>query len=241
MTSVPGAGLDPRQAAKRQAAERAVELVEPGMVVGLGAGSTAALAVARIGELARAGRLAGCEFVPCAEAVAELARALGLRPVALSDAPAIDITIDGADEVDPELDLIKGRGGALLREKMVAQASQREVIVVDASKLSPKLGTHSALPVEVLPFGWRAQERFLRGLGAEPELRLAGAEPFRSDGGNLIFDCHFGPLADAPSLAAVLDARAGIAAHGLFLGLATDLFVGDDAEVRHIQTMRGHA
>ncbi len=225
---------DERAPSKRRAAERAAQLAESGMVVGLGAGSTAAFALAHLAARVQAGRLKDVVFVPCSETVAAQAQTRGLRVVTLADAPSIDLTIDGADEVDANLDLIKGRGGALLREKMVAQATRREVIVVDESKLSPRLGTLSPVPVEVFPFGWRAEERFLRELGAQPSLRTAGAEPFRTDQGNWILECAFGPLASPAELAAALEARAGIAAHGLFLGLATDLLVGDDADVRHV-------
>jgi ribose 5-phosphate isomerase A len=129
---------------------------------------------------------------------------------------AIDLTIDGADEIDPVLNLIKGGGGALLREKIVAQARARVLIVADDSKLSPCLGTHRVLPVEVLDFGWQAHVRFLTALGATVTVR-AGV---RTDQGNMILDCRFGPIHDAVDLAATLDARAGIVAHGLFLGLA---------------------
>src|SRR5262245_57428076 len=137
---------------KQQAADRAVEGVESGMVVGLGAGSTAILAVRRIGQLLREGRLRDIVGVPCSSAIEAEARALGI-PITLDPIGAVDLTIDGADEVDPELNLIKGGGGALLHEKIVAQASRREIIIVDAGKLSPVLGTNWPLPVEIVPFG----------------------------------------------------------------------------------------
>jgi ribose-5-phosphate isomerase (EC 5.3.1.6) len=156
----------------------------------------------------------------------------------LSDdlAVTLDLTIDGADEVDPQWNLIKGGGGALLREKIVAQASAREIIVVDETKLSPRLGTRFAVPVEVLPFGWRSQARFLETLGATYTIRQNpdGAR-FITDSGNLILDCHFGPLADARALADALAARAGIVEHGLFIGLVTDLIVAG-ADGVHWQT-----
>jgi ribose 5-phosphate isomerase A len=132
------------------------------------------------------------------------------------------------------LDVIKGGGGALLREKIVAQASRREVIVVDEAKLSPRLGTTFRLPVEVLPFGWRSHVRFLEALGARVERRRhRDGSPFETDSGHLILDCAFGPIDDATALAARLDGRAGIVEHGLFLGLATDVIVAGRDGVRH--------
>jgi ribose 5-phosphate isomerase A len=209
---------------KKQAAERAVELIESGMVVGLGHGSTAILAVQRIAKLLKEGKLRKVFGVPCSGQVAEAARNLGIPLTTLEEHPSIDLTIDGADEIDGNLDLIKGGGGALLREKIVAQASRREVIVVDESKLSHALGTQRALPVEVIPFGWQSQALLRKD---DNEKR------FMTDQGNLILDCNFGPIADPESLAEALNARAGIVEHGLFLGLATDLIVGHAKGVYH--------
>jgi len=226
---------------KRQAAERAAALVESGMVVGLGHGSTAALAVRRIAELLRSGQLTDILSVPCSLQVEAEARRLGIPLTDLDECPAVDLTIDGADEVDPCLNLIKGGGGALLREKLVAQASRREVIVVDGSKLSPALGTHWPVPVEVVPFGWRTQVPYLESLGARPVLRQAAdGSPFKTDQGNLILDCHFGPIADPAALARRMEGRAGLVAHGLFLGLATDVIVGNADGIRHLRRGEGH-
>jgi ribose 5-phosphate isomerase A len=225
---------DPQLALKRAAAERAVELVQSGMVVGLGTGSTAIFATRRIGALLRDGTLRDIVGFPTSKGTADEARALGI-PLMEEDCPrAIDLTIDGADEVDPQLNLIKGGGGALLREKIVAEASRREVIVVDASKLSPMLGSRFPLPIEIIPFGWRSQSRFLETLGARPVVR-AGPDgaPFRTDQGNLILDCTFGPISNPGVLAQQLAARAGIVEHGLFLGLTTDLIVADVGGIRH--------
>ena len=148
----------------------------------------------------------------------------------------LDVTIDGADEVDPQLDLIKGGGGALLREKIVAQASRREIIVVDESKPSPRLGTHWAVPVEVMPFAWRSQARFLESLGATISIRQAkDGSRYVTDSGNMILDSNFGPIDDVPGLAARLEARAGIVDHGLFIGLATDLIVAGSQGVVHVR------
>jgi ribose 5-phosphate isomerase A len=225
---------DPHAAFKQIAAERAVGLVQSGMVVGLGTGSTAIFATRRIGALLRDGTLRDVIGFATSKATEDEARALGI-PLLGDDLPRpIDLTIDGADEVDPQLDLIKGGGGALLREKIVAEASRREVIVVDESKLSPALGTRWPLPVEVIAFGWRSQARFLEELGARVTVREAArGTPFRTDQGNLILDCAFGPIADKQALAQRLGARPGIVEHGLFLGLATDLIVAGTDGVRH--------
>jgi len=221
---------------KRAAAFYAVQFVESGMVVGLGAGSTAALAVQRLAALLRDGQLKDILGVPCSLQVEQEARDLGFPLTTLEEHPQLDLTIDGADEVDPNLNLIKGGGGALLREKIVAQASRREIIVVDESKLSPTLGTHWPLPVEVLPFGWRSQIPFLESLGARVVLRhYSDGSPFLTDQGNLILDCHFGPIPDPKGLAAELSQRAGAIAHGLFLDLATDVVVAADEGIRHLK------
>jgi ribose 5-phosphate isomerase A len=221
---------------KKQAAEKAVEFVESGMVIGLGHGSTAVFAVRRIAELLKAGTLKEILGVPCSTQVAAEAQQLGIPLTTQDEHPVIDLTIDGADEVDPNLDLIKGAGGALLREKIVAQASRREIIVIDESKLSPALGTQRALPVEVVPFGWRAQATYLESIGARVSVRQARKGTFfKTDHGNLIIDCSFGPIAEPTLLGATLSERAGIVEHGLFLGLATDVIVGGGQGIRHIR------
>jgi ribose 5-phosphate isomerase A len=172
--------------------------------------------------------------VPTSSAVEAEARRLGI-PLALDGARAIDLTIDGADEVDPDLELIKGGGGALFHEKIVAQASRREVIVVDEDKLSPRLGTRWAVPVEVVPFAWQSQARFLESLGARAMPRRGADGRFTTtDEGNWILDCAFGPIGAPAELAARLDARTGIVAHGLFIGLATDVIVAGAAGLRHL-------
>jgi ribose 5-phosphate isomerase A len=221
---------------KQQAARYAVGFVESGMVVGLGHGSTAILALRCIAQLLREGRLRDILGVPCSLQVEEESRRLGIPLTTLNEHSLVDLTIDGADEVDPELNLIKGGGGALLREKVVAQASRREIIVVDESKLSPTLGIHRPVPVEVIPFGWRSQAAYLESLGARPVLRLnENGTPFKTDQGNLILDCHFGPISDPAQLAARLSQRAGIVEHGLFLGLATDVIVAGVEGIRHLR------
>ncbi|MBC8248682.1 MAG: ribose-5-phosphate isomerase RpiA [Anaerolineales bacterium] len=221
---------------RQQAAERAVEFVKSGMVVGLGHGSTAIFAVRRIAELLHEGQLQDILGVPCALQVEAEAQRLGIPLTTLDEHPVVHLTIDGADEVDPNLNLIKGGSGALLREKIVAQASRREIIVVDEAKLSPALGTHWPVPVEVVPFGWRSQAAYLESLGAQPVLRLnSDGTPFKTDQSNLILDCHFGPIANPAQLAARLSERAGIVEHGLFLGLATDVIVASDKGIRHLK------
>lgn len=220
---------------KREAAEAAVELVRPGMVIGLGHGSTAHYALLKIAELWQAGRLAGIKVIPCSRAVEREARELGLPLATLEDFPEVDLTIDGADEIDPKLNVIKGGGGALLREKIVAQATRREVIVADFTKLSPALGTRFPLPVEVLPFGWKSQAKFLEALGARVVLRTeANGAPYLTDQGNYILDCWFGPISDPWALAEKLGARAGIVEHGLFLGLVHEAFVAGPQGLRHL-------
>jgi ribose 5-phosphate isomerase A len=237
MPEVPSEDVE-RAHEKQQAADCAVEYVQSGMVVGLGAGSTAILATRRIGQLLRQGRLRDIVGFPCSSVIEAEARALGI-PITLDPPGAVDLTIDGADEVDPELNLIKGGGGALLHEKIVAQASLREIIIVDESKLSPALGTHWPLPVEVIPFGWHAQKRFLESLGARITVRQQhDGTPFRTDQGNLMLDCAFGPIREPATLAAKLDARTGIVEHGLFIGLATEVIVAGADGIRHLTPKR---
>ena len=220
---------------KQQVADQVLSYIEPGMIVGLGAGSTAILAVRGLAAKLARGELTNIQGIPCSSVIEAEARRLGIPLTTLEQHPVIDLTFDGADEVDPALNLIKGGGGALLREKIVAQASRREMIIVDESKLSPALGTRWAVPVEVIPFGWGSQAAFLESLGARIRLRAeADGGPYQTDQGNLILDCDFGPIADPVSLGARLDARTGIVAHGLFLGLATDVLVAGAAGLRHL-------
>ncbi len=217
---------DPEAQFKEEAAERAVQFVQSGMKVGLGTGSTAIFATRRIAELLKTGELHDIVAFATSKSTAHEAIRWGI-PMLPDDLPTdLDVTIDGADEVDPEMNLIKGGGGALLREKIVAQVSTREIIVVDETKPSPRLGTHWPVPIEVIPFGWSSQARFLEALGATYKIRQNhDGTQFVTDSGNMILDCYFGPIADARQLAAKLNARAGIVEHGLFIGLATDLIV----------------
>ena len=231
---VPGSEAKARY--KQEAAEYAVKFIQSGMTVGLGTGSTAIYATRLIAELYKSGQLREIVAFATSRVVRQEAVKLGI-PMLTEDLPQeIDVTIDGADEVDPQLNLIKGGGGALLREKIVAQASRRELIIVDESKLSPQLGTHWPLPVEVLPYGWQSQARYLESLGAEVTLRQTedGCD-FCTDQGNIILDSRFGPIADLEGLAHLLEARAGIVEHGLFLNLAQDVIVAGPAGIRHLR------
>jgi ribose 5-phosphate isomerase A len=147
----------------------------------------------------------------------------------------IDLTIDGADEVDPQLNLIKGGGGALLREKVLAQASHRNIIIVDEGKLSQRLGTNWPVPIEIIPFAWQVEAHYLTSLGAKVLLRKkSGGNPFTTNQDNFILDCDFGPIAHADQLANLASQRAGIVEHGLFLELATDVIVAGKDGIRHL-------
>lgn len=212
---------------KRAAAARALEWVASGMRLGLGTGSTVAHFLDLLGEGVRAGRLERLVGVPTSIRTEERARALGIPLAELHDAQPLDLAVDGADEVDPALDLVKGLGGALLREKMVAQASGRLIIMVDESKRVARLGMKAPLPVEVTRFGWRAQLPFLAELGCEPVLRLGtDGSPYLTDNGNHMLDCRFPSGMDHPrAVDDALGRRAGIVESGLFLGLATVVVV----------------
>jgi ribose 5-phosphate isomerase A len=214
---------------KRAAAYAAVENeVRSGMKVGLGTGSTVAFALDALGEALREGRLVRIVGVPTSEQTAHHARDLGIPLVELHEAGELDVTIDGADEIDPNVDLIKGLGGALLREKMVAQATRRFVVIADEGKRVARLGQKAPLPVEVVTFGWQAHLPYLEGLDARPVLRKKGGEPYRTDNGNLILDCHFHPeegIHDPQVLDWQLLARAGIVEHGLFLDMAAIAYI----------------
>lgn len=221
---------------KKQAAEYATQFIQSGMIIGLGAGSTAILALRRIADMLRTGELKDVYGIPCSRIIEAEAIQLGIPLTTLEEHPVIEVTIDGADEVDPQLNLIKGGGGALVREKIVAQATRREIIVVDESKLSPALGTHWAVPVEVLPFGYGSQQRYLESLGAQIKIRnRADGTRFTSDQGNIVVDANFGAMSDPQVVAAKLDARTGIIGHGMFLGLATDVIVAGVDGIRHLK------
>lgn len=223
--------MNTTDAQKRAAGEAAAALVESGMRVGLGTGSTAAMFVRALAE-----RRLDNVCVATSEATAELARSLGLALSALDEIEALDLTIDGADEIGPGLALIKGGGGALLREKLVWEASARCVVIADEAKVSTVFGRHP-LPVEVIPFGMRQTSARLEtalsrlGLTIGPVLRLKGEAPARTDNGNLILDIPCGAIDDPPRLAATIKAVTGVVEHGLFLDLAQMALIGTNREV----------
>lgn len=227
--------MDPREDLKRRVGYAAADLVADGETVGLGTGSTAVHMVRRLGERVKEGlRIRG---VPTSLATEKLAREVGVPLVSLDDVAAIDITIDGADEVDPALDLVKGLGGALLREKVVASITKRQVIIVDASKLVDQLGTKAPLPVEVVPFAAPVVARRLAARGWKGEVRRKDGAEFRTDNGNLILDVQFGgPILDARRVEADLHAMPGVVETGLFLGMTERVLVGEaDGSVRTIR------
>lgn len=223
-----------REAQKRAAAERGVAEIEDGMVLGLGSGSTAELAIAALARRAAAGlRVAG---IATSERSAALARRLGVPLTSFAEHRRIDLTIDGADQVERgTLALVKGLGGALLREKIIASASRRMIIVVDESKLIDRLGDRTPLPVEIVRFGWETVMERLAGLEARPELRRRNGEAFVTDNGNYIADCRFSFIADPAQLEARLAAIVGVVESGLFVGLASKIIVGSARGVEVIE------
>jgi ribose 5-phosphate isomerase A len=223
-----------RDAQKRAAAEAAAALIEDGMAVGLGTGSTAYFAIEALIRRIRQGlRIVG---IPTSERSAAQARAGGIPLTTFAEHRRLDITIDGADEVSAgSLNLIKGLGGALLREKIVAAASDRLVIVADARKLVERLGGTARLPVEVVPFGWQTTAERLARLGGSPVLRGDDqASAFRTDGGNLILDCDFGLIADAAALDQAISQTVGVVETGLFIGMACMALVADHTGVHRL-------
>jgi len=216
---------------KREAAAEALAQVENGMVLGLGSGSTVAHFLDLLGKKLERGELRDVVGVPSSIRTGREARTAGIPLTSLAEHRVLDLTVDGADEVSPTLDLIKGMGGALLREKMIAQASKRLLIIVDAGKAVERLGTRSPLPVEAVDWGWSGHVAFLEEQGASVSVRrFEDGPPFKSDNGNLILDCTFaGGIADPAALHAALKARAGVVETGLFLGMASEaIFAGPD-------------
>ena len=219
-----------RDRLKRAAAERAVEFVESGMVLGLGTGSTAAFVVERLAR--RVAQGLQVTAIPTSEHTAELARRLGIPLATFGEHRRLDLAIDGADEVErASLNLIKGHGGALLREKIVAAASERFIVVVDDEKLVDRLGERAALPVEVVQFGWQATAAALEQLGAAPELRQTDGRAFVTDGGNFILDCRFASIADPQRLECLVNMIVGVVENGLFVARASAVIVASDVGV----------
>jgi len=219
------------------AAERALDFVEDGARVGLGTGHAASAFAVALGARVRAGL--HVVAVPTSEATAAHARELGIPLTRLEDLEMLDVTVDGADEVDPQLDLIKGYGGALLRERVVADASRRLVILVGREKLVPVLGTRGTLPVEVVPFALPVCRRRLADLGIGSSLRPDGERPFLTDNGNYLLHCAVGPIAQPRLLLEQIRGIPGIVEVGLFLGLADVVLVEEDDQVQVLRRAPG--
>jgi ribose 5-phosphate isomerase A len=221
---------------KHEAALRAVEYVKDGMDLGLGTGSTAEHAVREIGRRVRdEGLRVRC--VATSEKISKLASEVGIEVVTLKECPQLDVTIDGADEIVlGTLDAIKGKGGALLYEKMVALATHEEILIVDGSKVVDKLGDHTSVPVEVVRWGWTRTRDILRDLDCEPVLRVgADQSPFITDSGHLILDCRFPPMDDAYPIANAIKQITGVVEHGLFLGIVCRLVIATEDGVRVVE------
>lgn len=218
---------------KEAAGRAAAQMVCDGDIVGLGTGSTAYFAVVALGERVRAGlKMIG---IPTSIQTGDLARAAGIRLTTLDDYPKIDITIDGADEIDPRLNLIKGGGGALLREKIIASASKKMVVVADSGKVVPVLGKFP-LPVEIIDFARVVLEKRIAALGATTKVRMkSDGKPFVTDEGHHILDCNFGKIPDPESLGRELDSLPGVVEHGLFIGLASLAMIGKGESVEELR------
>ncbi len=236
MTSVPSPRAS-QDELKRAAAARAVEFITSGMTVGLGTGSTVRPLLELLATRLRDGTVRNVVAVPTSEDTARRCRGLGIPLATLEEQPELALAIDGADEVDPRLNLIKGLGGALLREKLVVLAAKRFIVVADETKLVKRLGTRAPLPVEVVPFGWSSLVPFLEALGAVPELRRGSdGSPYLTDNGHYIVDCKFGRgIADPRALARALARRTGVVEDGLFLGMARTAVI---AGARGVQVLR---
>jgi ribose 5-phosphate isomerase A len=237
--------MDRASALKAEAARAAIQVIPDGAVIGLGSGTTAEAMLRELGVQVQQGlRVTG---VPASQRTASIATSLGIPLLDLDDVPALAFSIDGADEVTlPNLHLIKGGGGALLREKLIAAASQYRIIIVDASKLVSALGTSHPVPVEVTPFGWRHTAARLAPLGCQPELRListavtAGTgetdsstqHPYVTDSGNYILDCRFAPITEPEALARAIKMTIGVVEHGLFLSMTERVYVAEAAGVQ---------
>ena len=213
---------------KQRSAEAACEYVKDGMIVGLGTGSTTEFAVKKIGELVRNGL--SIRGIPTSDATKILAESEGIPLIDFSKTMFIDLTIDGADEIDANLNMIKGGGAALLREKIVASASREEIIIVSGSKLVQQLGTFP-LPVEVIPFGWQVVFNQLESLQGNPELRLKQGQPSVTDQGNFIVDCHFRKIENPEQLEQHLNMIPGVVENGLFINLCTRMIMADGENI----------
>lgn len=219
---------------KKRVGEHAATYIQPGTVIGIGTGSTAYWMIMALGEKVKQGF--SITAVPTSRQTLELAQSLGIPLKTLNEVDRLAITIDGADEVDPDLQLIKGGGGALLQEKMVAAASDRMLVIADEQKLVSRLGKFP-LPIEVIPFGWTQVQRRVAALGCPGStIRQKDGKPYLTDHGNYILDAHFGSISDADALGRALHEIPGVVEHGLFIGLATEVLVGcEDGSVKEMK------
>jgi ribose 5-phosphate isomerase A len=221
---------------KKEASVCAVNEIESGMILGLGTGTTVFYALEEIGARIASGLLRDVAAIPSSNETEKLALRFGIPLATFDDHAEIDLNIDGADEIDQSLNLIKGGGGALLKEKIVAQASRRTVIVADEDKISRFLGEKKPVPVEVVPFAWKAEAGFLASIASRAELRKNGSGlPFTTDQGNFIIDCYFAEIQDPLKLALFLSQRAAVMAHGLFIGLASEAIVAGPDGIRRMK------
>ncbi|MDR6124008.1 ribose 5-phosphate isomerase A [Bacillus sp. SLBN-46] len=219
---------------KQKVGEKAAEFVKDGMVVGLGTGSTVFYTIQKLGQLVKEGL--SIKGIPTSVQTEELAKELGIPLTSLSEIESIDIAIDGADEVNPDLELIKGGGGALLREKIIARAAKTFIVVADSSKRVEKLGAFR-LPVEVIPFGYEMTEKHIRDIGLVPEIRYNGKTPFITDNGNYILDCQIPEHVQPEMLELLLNLIPGVVENGLFVGM-TDLVITLDQEKNVVMLRR---
>ena len=220
---------------KKLAAEEAVKSVKSGMVLGLGTGSTTKFAILKIAELIKSGDLKNIVGIPSSVQTEKIAIENGIVLTTFKAHQAIDLTIDGADEVDPNLNLIKGGGGALLREKIIAQASKAVLIIVDENKLSESLGTKWHVPIEVIPFAEEVEKRYLESLNSTVKTRVnSDGSKFITDEGNIILDANFGVIKDPAQLAKRIELRAGIVEHGLFINLVTKVIAAGSSGIKTI-------
>ncbi len=218
---------------KQKAGEEAAKRVVNGQKIGLGTGSTVRYFLEALGRRLAEGDLSDIVGVPTSERTETIAYSLNIALTTLEEASVLDLCVDGADEVDPKLNLIKGLGGALLREKIVASASRYFIVIVDKAKIVKKLGQDCPVPVEILPFGWNITAEQIIAIGGKPVLRMENASPYKTDQGNHILDCHFGAIGNPQELGRQLDSFPGALGHGLFLGSADEVIIGtpDGVEV----------
>lgn len=222
---------------KAHAAEYAVRFIEDNMVIGLGSGSTVQYFLEALGRKISNGNLKNIKGIPSSIQTENIARELQIPLVTFNDYQSLDLSVDGADEVDPDLNLIKGGGGALLREKIVAQASKRLIIIADETKYSPKLGTKWSVPVEVLPYALPLITQYIKDLGALVDIRKQpDGQLYQTDQRNYILDCNFGPIDDARQLAIKLKMRAGVQEHGLFISVTTDVILARQDAIDHLRS-----